>query len=330
MDSSSSASRNVNSSTSTPSIANNSPQILWNPSNGHTNLARYIYQQVYPNEEFDNKQVHSNMQTIFNCYSSVITNVRSTKAAFLKNGNYRCVWRKFIKYLQEYSTKDNEHLFLSPGSCGEDNTPCAPWVFKERAEDFLSHLAVNTIITHDNLKKYMALNFLIKNQNDLIETILMNKVQPLPKMKQKHGRAGAALSTAKEKTLLQYKAAPLAQNQKKKTQQSDPQRGHVCQPFSDTQLIKINEWFFSKDNVSSEFKAATLRFLFGWSHFGLMRGDDLRTTGMLIFIALITTSYAHLNKFFYAMHTQIPLGHILASFLSPKSMVLTRDVCSVF
>ena len=46
------------------------------------------------------------------------------------------------------------------------------------------------------------------------------KVQPFPKMKQNRGRAGAALNTAKkkEKTLLQYKAAPLAQNQKKKTQ----------------------------------------------------------------------------------------------------------------
>ena len=67
------------------------------------------------------------------------------------------------------------------------------------------------------------------------------------------------------------------QNPKIKSSQSDPQRGHINKPFGDNKLISINEWFFLNTKFPT-FQAATLQFLFVWSHFALMRGDNLRTT----------------------------------------------------
>ena len=66
--------------------------------------------------------------------------------------------------------------------------------------------------------------------------------------------------------------------------------------------IAINQMFFLNKNNDGTFQAATLQFLFAWSHFALTRGDDLRTTGtswaILVFLIFLRSVSLTVGIFF--------------------------------
>lgn len=260
----------------------NSPPIFWNETLGLSLIPKYIYQQVLgtPFDENKVKKHSSTTNTISTTYSSIVEHVSLVKAAYGTRGQYRYYWKKFAEFLQQNPIKDNEHLYLCPGTHGEssDCKECAPWVDKNRAYDFLDHLSVHTDKKSNVLKKHMdALNFLIKIQNQFIEVVFIDSnFHRVVIMDTTTGRSSVAINSRKMKEQGTYSKAVI-QNQKMKSAQSDPQRGHINKPFDDNKLISINEWFFLNKKFPT-FQAATLRFLFAWSHFALMRGDDLRTT----------------------------------------------------
>ena len=256
-----------------------SSPIIWNQSMGNDVLLKYLYQQIL-GTPFDGTKVTTNTSRISNTYNRVVDNVSLVNAAYLKTGPYRYCWKNFRKFLQNNSTKPNEHLYVCPGTHGQsEDAQCAPWVEKMRAYDYLDDLSLNQQKSTNVIKKSMdALNFLIKIQNQFIESVFKNKneVATVELMNSTSGRSFVAIASKKRKDELNYKPA-LLQDQKTKSSQSDPQKGHINKPFDDDKLIAINQRFFlNKSNGT--FQAATLRFLFAWSHFALTRGDDLRTT----------------------------------------------------